>query len=282
MESSASSLSHAQSVARRIASESPDIDANLPVWARRSNPIIRRQLGAHWRVFPPQPWPLFKWYVIFAGFVLLTIPYPFLFLFILTLLLAVFLLLPAVVYLYFQTLVYIIHDASQAVVDEFQNETFTLLRTTPFTAREILLSKVMAAIWRRMSDLDLVIMMAVPMVVSPTLIFYLWLWPPEEFYGTAQWLTVITYGATLIRLPFEMFMVASVAAMMGAITRLRNTAFSATVALMFFYFLLLSLARLLELSWQMQLVVDALLPVVLPILISIGAISLALRYVTRD
>jgi hypothetical protein len=77
-------------------------------------------------------------------------------------------------------------------------------------------------------------------------------------------------------------MVAALGVMMGSMTRLRNTAFSATATLVFFYFLLLNLARFLDLSWQMQLLVDAILPVVLPILISSGAIFLACRAITMD
>lgn len=275
-------VSNTQAIARRLAHEVPNVDESLPVWARRSNPIIRRQLGAHWRVFPPQPRPLLKWFAFFSVFVLLTIPYPFLFLFILTMLLAVAMLVPGVAYVYVKALSNIVSDATHAVVGEFQNDTFTLLRTTPFSGREIVLSKITAAIWRRMSDLDLTMSMAAVMGAPPFMLFYLYLWPPEEQQGIAQLLTIASYGSFIVRLPLEMFMVSTLAAMIGAMTRLRSSAYSATLALVFFYFLLLNLARFVEMSWQMQLFVDAILPIILPIVISFGAFTLACRTVTQD
>ena len=275
-------ITHSQAIARRLAHEVPNVDENLPIWARRSNPIIRRQLGVHWRVFPPQPRPLLKWFGFFSAFVLLTVAYPFLFLFILTMLLAVAMLVPGVVYIYVRALSHIVADATQAIVAEFQNDTFTLLRTTPFSGREIVLSKITAAIWRRMGDLDLTMSMVAVMGAPPFLLFYLYLWPPEQQSGIAQALTVAAYGSLIVRLPLEMFMVSSLAVMMGAMTRLRSSAYSATITLVFFYFLLLNLAHFLEMSWQMQLFVDAILPIILPIVISIGAFTLACRAVTQD
>jgi hypothetical protein len=275
-------ITRTQAIARRLAHDVPNVDENLPGWARRSNPIIRRQLGAHWRVFPPQARPLLKWFTFFAIFLMSTAKYPFMFLFILTLLLAVILILPSIIYMYFRALGHIISDATQSIVSEFQNDTFTLLRTTPYSSTEIVLSKIIASVWRRMVELDMTLNMVAIMGAPPILMFYLYLWPPSTDPAIAQWMSVATYGSFLLRLPLEMFMVAALAVMMGAMTRLRSTAFSATATLAFFYFLLLNLARFLDLSWQMQLLVDAILPVVLPILISFGAIFLARRAIITD
>ena len=125
------------SIARRLANEVPDIDTSLPYWARRTNPIVRRQLGMYWRVFPPQIAPLAKWTVILSVGVVATIPYPLIFVFILTFLLAAATMLPFAFYLYIRALGLVIGDAATSLVDEYKNETMTLLRgDTDFNDRD--------------------------------------------------------------------------------------------------------------------------------------------------
>lgn len=276
-------LTKAQTViARRIAREIPDIDEQLPNWARRNNPIVRRQLGIYWRVFPPQPGPVLKWLAIQSGLLLLTILYPVLFVMILTFLLAAITILPYAFWLYVQALGHVANESTSAMADEFRNETLTLLRTTPFSAREIILSKIAASVWRRMDDLDYVISLALVLGMPAIALFYLTTWPPNEVPVVAQGLTIIMMASSLIRLPLEMFMVASVGTMMGAAVHNRSTALLSTLTLVFFYFLLINLARLLTLSWPMQLIVDSVLPILFPIVISWLAVRLTLHLVTRD
>jgi hypothetical protein len=275
-------MSLSQAIARRIAHEVPDIDTSFPHWARRTNPIVRRQLGMHWRTFPPQMGPLLKWFVGVSVAVLLTIPYSYLFLFILTILLAGMVLLPYAFYVYVRALAAIIADTSTAVASEFQNSTLTLLRTTPFSAMEILLSKVSAAVWRRMDELDQVLTFSAALGMPAILLFYLTYWPPTDYPGIPQIMAIINYAVALIRLPLEMFMVGSLAAMMGAATRMRSSAITSTAVLMFFYVLLLNLARYLDVSWPIQVIIDSVLPVVLPITISYAALHAAFYFITRD
>lgn len=269
-------------MARRIAHENPDIDTTLPIWARRTNPIIRRRLGMYWRVFPPQIGPIARWAAIESLFILLSIPYPLLFVVILTFLLAALMMLPYAFYLYVRTLGYIINDASVSLVQEFQNETMTLLRTTPMTTMEIFLSKVSAAFWRRVDELDQILSFGLALGMPPIILFYLSIWPPDEYVALPQIMAIIMFAASLIRVPLEMFMVASVGGMLGIYTRLRSTAFLGTAAFTFFYFLLLNLMRLLHLSWPVQIIVDSVLPVVLPLLIIYGSAKLAVHLVMRD
>lgn len=275
-------MSLTQAIARRIAHEVPDIDTSFPYWARRSNPIVRRQLGMHWRTFPPQIGPLLKWFVGVSAAVLLTIPYSYLFLFILTILLAGMVLLPYAFYVYVRALAAIIADTSTAVASEFQNSTLTLLRTTPFSAMDILLSKVSAAVWRRMDELDQVLTFSAALGMPAILLFYLTYWSPTDYPGLPQIMAIINYAVALIRLPLEMFMVGSLAAMMGAATRMRSSAITSTAVLMFFYVLLLNLARYLDVSWPVQVIIDSVLPVVLPIIISYAALHAAFYFITRD
>lgn len=269
-------------IARRIAHEIPDIDQGLPLWARRTNPIVRRQLGMYWRVFPPQVGPIAKWTGILSLVVLATIPYPLLFVIILTFLLAAMAMLPYAFYTYTAALAQIINDSVSSLVNEYKNDTMTLLRTTPLSTDEIVLSKISAAVWRRMDELDQVLSFALALGMPAIMMFYLGIWPPNEVPVVAQVLTIVTFAASLVRLPLEMFMVATLGAMMGAATHTRSSAFLGTAVMVFFYFLLLNLARLLSLPWTLQLVVDAVLPVVLPIVITWLALRLTLHLVTRD
>lgn len=273
---------HTAQIARRIAHENPDIDQTLPIWARRSNPIVRRQLGMYWRVFPPQVGPLMKWTLGVSLLLLATIPYPLLFVIILTFLLAAMTMLPYAFYLYAQTLAQVIGDAVTAMVDEYKNETLTLLRTTPLSTTEIVLSKIAASVWRRVDELDQVLWFALVLGMPVIALFYLGLWPPDEQPVISQMLTVLMFISSMVRLPLELFMAASLGAMMGTATHVRSSAFLGTMVLVFFYFLLLNLLRLLELSWPVQLFVDSILPLLLPVAITWVAMQLTLYLVLRD
>jgi len=275
-------ITRTQMMARRIARENPDIDSALPFWARRNNPIVRRQLGMYWRVFPPQIRPIVKWTLIQSVVVLATIQYPLLFIIILTFLLAALMLLPYAFFLYVKTLGQIIDDAATAMVDEFKNETMTLLRTTPLSTMEILLSKIAASVWRRIDEMDQVLYFGLALGMPPIVMFYLGIWPPDESPILAQFMTVIMFISTLVRIPLEMIMAASVAASIGIATRVRSSAFLATAIFLFFYFLILNLMRLLSLNPLTQMFVDSILPIILPILLTWGSIRLSIHLITRD
>ena len=270
------------SLARRLANEVPDIDTTLPYWARRTNPIVRRQLGMYWRVFPPQVGPLAKWTIILSIAVAATIPYPLIFVFILTFLLAAATMLPFAFYLYVRALGLVISDAASSLVDEYKNETMTLLRATPISTTEIILSKIAASVWRRVDDLDQVLSFGVALGMPTIVMFYLGIWPPDEAPFVAQGLTVIMFVSSLIRLPLEMFMVASIGALMGVITHVKSTAFLSSAVIVFFYFLILNLVRLLTLSWPVQLFVDSILPIVLPLVVMWFCIQLTIKLILSD
>lgn len=269
-------------IARRLAHEVPDIDQGLPMWARRTNPIVRRQLGMYWRVFPPQAEPIAKWVGILSLVVLATIPYPLLFVIILTFLLAALAMLPYAFVVYGKALLQIVGDAVISIVDEYKNETLTLLRTTPLSTTEIVLSKIAASVWRRMDELDQVLSFGLALGMPAIMMFYLGTWPPNEVPYVAQIMTIMTFASSLLRLPLEMFMVASLGMMLGAGTHVRSSAFLATAVVVFFYFLLINLARLLDLNWPLQLFVDAVLPIILPIVITWFSVRMTMYLVLRD
>lgn len=270
-------------LARRIAHDVPDIDQTLPLWARRNNPIVRRQLGMYWRVFPPQAGPIMKWYSILCFVLLLTVFVPGLLVFILTFLLAGILLMPFAAYVYVRALGEITNSSSRAMAIELEQDTLDLLRATPISTQEIILSKISASVWRWMDDLEVVISATLFLGMPAILMIYLNWWPPEENnLFLPQVMTMVTFAASILRLPLEMFMAASLGTMMGAATGLRSTAFLGTAAMLFFYFLLINLARLLNLTWPAQLMVDAVLPVALPAMISWAAVRFTTYLLTHD
>src|SRR5690606_17127819 len=140
-------LSQAQlSQARRLVQEVPDIDTRLPVWAKRNNPIVRRQLGSHWRVFPPELAPILTWFGIQSLIMLISIKFPLVFLLMMIALLIGAVLFPFLLYLYGNTLVQILRDSTHAMASEYEKDTMNVLRATPFSPREIFLSKVATSV----------------------------------------------------------------------------------------------------------------------------------------
>lgn len=268
--------------ARRIAHEVPDIDANLPKWAQRKNPIILRQLGAHWRVFLPQLGPLIRVFLLQAFIVLMSIQFGWMYIIILTFLIPVLVALPFVVGLYVQTLGRTINYAATGMSEEYEHDTLRLLRTTPFSTQEIVLSKISAAAWRQAEDMEQLLAYLSIIAVPPLMAIYLALWPPEEIQGINQLLTLVTFASLLIRLPLEIFMVSALGTMLGATIRFRSTAYLATAVLVFFYYLLLFLARFVGMPWPTQMIVDAIVPLVLPVIIAYGAMRLTVIQIERD
>jgi len=259
-----------------------EVDSGLPDWARRSNPIVRRELGIYWRVFTPQIGPIVRWYGIQSAAILLTIPFPPLFAPILMLVIASATLAPLVFATYVRMLADIAVDSVDSITNEIHNDTFTLLRVTPVTMREIILSKVIASIWRRMEAFDTVLIASL-FLGTPLIGFaQILLWPADLYPGRAQWMTVIIMAVSMLRLPLEAFMIASMGAAMGAAARTRSIGVIITGALGFFYFLLINLARLLDLPLIGVALVEIVLPLTLPLMLGLFFVRLTERLIEDD
>ncbi|MEQ8677077.1 MAG: hypothetical protein RLP44_14525 [Aggregatilineales bacterium] len=243
------------------------LDDNLPSWARRSNPIIRRQLGVFWRVFTPELDTIARLLTIQVAVILSTIYFPALLTPILMLTLASFMLLPVAFYMYAQLIINVINDSVTVITKEFSNDTLTLLRVTPISLREIVLSKVAASFWRRMEPLDNVLSMALYLGTPLLVLVQILSFPPDEYPVTSQLMIVATLIVSIVRLPLEMFMVAMLGTVIGTATRVRTPAIIATGVIVFFYFLLINLPRLLELSLPLQILVDIILPIAVPLVL---------------
>ncbi len=258
-----------------------ELDKGLPGWARRSNPIVRRHLGLYWKTILPETNFLMKLVVIQGGIILLTVPMPFLFDLALPTITAAILLFPFAAYLYFHMIVYIAYASSATVADEVRNNTFSLLMVTPMRLSAIFLSKIAAAIWRQVDDLGLLIVAAailsLPILVSQ----YATIWPVDSYPVLSRAAMVIGLVVSLLRLALEPFMIGAIGTACGAALRVRSSAVMATLLLSGSYFLLLNLARLLPMSWPVRFAVEFGLPVVLPIIITWGAIQVAGYLVSR-
>ncbi len=258
---------------QNIVSQTNSIDDQLPGWARRSNPIIRRQLGMYWRVMTPEIDVMIRALLIQGGVMLATIYFPPLLTPLLMMVLASVLILPIAFTMYVQLIANVVDDSVSAITQEFQNETLMLLRVTPITLREIVLSKVMASFWRRMETLDNVLMLAVYLGMPAVLLTQILTFPPDKFPVTSQLLVIGIMVVSVIRIPLEIFMIGMLGTMIGTATRLRTPAVIATGVIVFFYFLLLNLPRLLGLPLGLHIIVEMVLPIVIPLLI----ITLSLR-----
>ncbi len=269
-------------IARSLSTVSRDMDEGMPEWMRRSNPIIRRQLGIHWRVFLPQIGPIVKWVGLQAIIILLTIPFPDLFSPLMLLALSTAFMLPFGFWLYVQTLNNIANDAVKSMSQEFESKTFDLLRVTPQPLFSIVLAKAMAAIWRRMDDLDAVISIALFTSLPVITFFNVIKWPPDVYPGVSQGLIVVGLVVSLLRLPLEMFMVSAIGIMNGTSVRWQSPATTATLVVTFFYFLLLNLPRLIALPLSLQILVEIVLPLSLPLIIGSACLMIAIRIINSD
>ncbi|MBC8100284.1 MAG: hypothetical protein H7Y11_12630 [Armatimonadetes bacterium] len=259
---------------RQMITARHEIDMNFPPWARRSHPIVRRHLGVYWRVMTPQFESILQWYLPQLVLVLLTVPLPFLFTIILPMVIVSVGVLPAALVYYAKAVYLVTTDAARSMVAEIENATLPLLLATPYTPREILLSKIAGAVWRQ-SELLMLLLGGVVASQMPTIVLiYLNRLPPAEYGVWSQVFMVAVFATSIVRLPLELFMVAVIGHFAGATTPGKNGAVITALGLVLFYFVLLNMPRLLILPLAPQFLVDALLPVIAPVVVSMSLLRL--------
>ena len=271
-----------QSATQRLFSSPNTLDDNLPFWARRSNPIIRRQLGVYWRVLIPEMDNIMRWLVVQSLMLLVTIQFPALLTPILMLVLASFMLMPFAFVMYARVIANVVVDSVTSITREFRDETLLLLRMTPIPLEQILLSKVAATLWRRMETVDNILALAVALGTPLILLSQILYIPPDEHFGLTQAVTIIIMFTSILRLPLEIFMVGMLGTAIGTAARFRPPAIIATGTVVFFYFLLLNLPRFISLSMPMRLFVEVVLPVALPLVIIYGCLRFTIYIIQRD
>jgi hypothetical protein len=259
-----------------------DLDMRLPEWARRSNPIVRRHLGIYWKTLLPEVRPLLTMYAFQVLLIALSYPFPFLFDLAMPMITASIILLPLAIFLYGRLLISIGMSSAEMIVDEQKKNTLTVLRTTPIALKDILLSKMAASIWRQVEDIGLLLLAALAFSLPLLILQYASFWPLDEFPIIARTAMALGLAASLLRLLVEPVMVGAIGIMTGAVLPWRNWARASSVVLILFYFLLVNLPRRLPMGWEMRVVIEIVLPLVLPVLVTWCAFRLAHHALTRD
>lgn len=260
----------------------PAIDRHLPAWARRSDPIVRRHLGIYWKILPLETDLILRLYLIQVGMVAVSVILPLLLPMMFIMLPVSLVLLPFLLFAYGRVLVSIGVFTTRMMVDEQRNNTLNLLRTTPLPLRHILFSKAAAGVWRQVEDMSLVLLGSTALFMPFIGLQYWATWPFEEAVIASRLVLVVGLAVSLVRLVLEPFMIAALAVLFGAIVPQRTPALISLLAAGFFYFLFINMPRLLPLSPLMIVVVDFVLPVLLPLLIIWASFQLALYLLRRD
>lgn len=251
----------------RMIQRSKDIDSGLPLWARRSNPIVRRELGYAWRTMLPEVTFLRQAFIVQAILIVLTLPFPFLIALTLPTVTASILLFPFAVYVYGRLLFLTGAAAARSITSELESHTLSLLRSTPQSTYEIVASKAAAAIWRQVEDLGL-LLIAAALLSTPLLISqYGSLWPLDQHPYLSRTAMILGLAVSMLRLALEPFMLAMLGIVMGAALRTRPAAVMGTVVVAGFYFLCVNLTRFIPMSWPLRFIADFVVPLVVPLLI---------------
>jgi hypothetical protein len=258
------------------------LDRHLPEWARRAHPVVRRQLGIFWRAITPDLLIPARLYVIQVAFVIITFVIPGLFNLLLPVVTVPVVLLPAVIYFYIETLVRIGAEAAASVADARASGRLELLRTTPLTLRDILSAHGAAAIWRQIEMLEVLLIGAALLSLPLVILQHVNLYPPLVYPIAVRFLMITGFAASLLRVLVEPLMIAAIGVLMGASTQARIPSMLATVALGIAYVVLINLPRLLPLDPAARFIVEMILPLVLPLLITWGALRLATWRIEKD
>jgi hypothetical protein len=278
---SASSHPSAERIRKVFVNDIYQLDQNLPAWARRSHPVVKRELGMYWRIMPPQLELPVKAFGVQAIVILATLAVPFLITLLVPMVLVSFAVLPVALYGFARVIYDIANDASRAMTDEVENHTLDLLRTTPIALRELLLSKLAAALWKQSEPFSLILTAASLTQMPVLFILYANQFPLESFAGTAQFVSVIMLLLTLVRLPVDVFMVASLSQAIGAQTLGRGAAQASSIGLMVIYFVLVNLPRLLWYDPFWRVMVDGVLPIVTAAGVSWMSLRATQHHLTR-
>ncbi|MBN1965180.1 MAG: hypothetical protein JW910_11075 [Anaerolineae bacterium] len=259
-----------------------ELDRRLPRWARRSHPIVRRHLGGFWKAQLPDTSTLIRAFLIQSALILFTILAPDLLEIAALAGIVSFVALPPLAVVYAQALYGIGSEAASSVIDEQEHQALDVLRTTPYPLRTILLSKIAASVWRQADRIDAVLLTTATLSLPPIILECASLYPPDDYPGVLQVLVIFTLGASMLRLIIEPVMAGAIGTVTGALGTFRISAALLAALTVSTYFVLVNLPRLLPLPPVWRLLVEAVLPLVLPVVITLVALPLAQRALIRD
>ncbi len=267
----------------------------LPFWSRSTNPIVRRHLGLYWRTLPPELMPVLRivlvWSVLLIGGALFVNVLHVALVF----LIVSFVVLPVLTLGYAHILVEIAIRSAAMMQQEKRDNTLTLLMATPMSLEQILLGKVAAAFWRRMEDWVLIVY-GVALTAPPALYSaFSPVWQAAESPLAASLATVGGLAVALLRLMLEPIMIGMIGVFVGSVVPYRSAAISLSVALGTAYVVLINLlSQLPNLRPQqvgrltippdygLVLLIEFVLPIALPALITWGLLRLTAHLLRRD
>lgn len=259
-----------------------EIDANLPVWARRTNPIVRRDLGSYWKTLTPDMMLVLRVYLVQIALIAVSFVIPVLFVLLMPTVTVTLVLLPVGIILYGQILYHIGAAAATSVVRERSHDTLDLLLIIPHSTQHTLFSKVAAAIWRETENLSLIIMgtalASLPLMIIQYDIFL----SLTDHPVLMRFSLALGLGMAILRVLIEPIMIGALGTLIGAALPARVPAVVTTTILGAAYFLLINLPRLAPLDVTGRLVIEIVLPVVLPLILTYGAFRAAAMLLVRD
>lgn len=258
------------------------LDQNLPAWARRSDPIVRRHLGLYWKTMALEVPFYVRALLIQIGFMALSWPLPFLFTAIMPAITVSLVALPAALYLHACSLFWIATHSATWVADERRNQSLDLLRVAPRPMREVVFSKIAAAIWRQVENYTLILYAAalcsLPLIViQADLYFDVSQHPVGMRLAAAAALTV-----SVLRPLLEAAMAGALGALCGSLTRWRMPASASAVLLTLVYFIALNAARLSPWPPLARVLIEYVLPLALPLAIILVCTRSAAGLLERD
>ncbi|MCK6577922.1 MAG: hypothetical protein L6Q98_07435 [Anaerolineae bacterium] len=268
--------------AQPLATGSFEVDAHLPVWARRTNPIVRRHLGTAWKTFLPNVSLLVRLYALQAAVMCASLFLPGLLTLLMPTVTVSLVLLPVGVIMFAQILIESGSAAATFVVDERRNDTLPLTLLIPHPILHIIYAKMSAALWRHVENLMLM-SLAVVLFSMPLMIIQ---YDVQFHIDSAPVLVRLSLlgglAVSILRLWIEPVMVTALAAMYGAGSRSRVQAITATLLTAGAYFLAINLARVLPVEGVWRLLIETVLPLILPLIITAAALRYSILLLTED
>lgn len=240
------------------------VDAQLPPWARRTNPIVRRELGMNWKRLFPDVGLMAKLVLVQAALVTV-VPPGFLMTMILPVAVMSAVVAPALVFLYGRVLVTVLNATAAAMVHAFTHHTLDLLRITHVSTDDIILGKIAASLWRRMDDMDMVLL-GVSTLSLPFLAIY-------HFSGL-QLMEIALHHRLMVaiglltvppRFVLEPLMFGAVAVAAGTLLPSRSAAVSAAAAFAVFYYAVAITLLYIPMTFVTYLIFGALMPLLVPL-----------------
>lgn len=222
---------------------------------------------------------------IFIGnsvFVLLSLPLPFLLTLVMPTVMVSLVLLPIGFFMYAQSLLLIGTVAAVLVSDERRNDSLDLLRVCPRPLRQVIYSKIAAAVWRQLENLSLIITAAALLSLPLLVIQYDMLMSMSQQAVVMRLVLILALASSVIRIFLEVIMIGSIGAMVGAATNMRAPAILTTTLLTGAYFAGINLVRLLAVELELRLFIEIVLPLLLPLLIIPVCLRFTVYLLTRD